>query len=111
MRTGVGVEMIRNLAHVAINREPPDSVALSRGRAQTRDKMFADRLGGRHPMLTPDDHGRVADLAIGHPTVIIFAIPMGYAIGPTEFARRSHPEARGAVGPRIDGYIGPKVGA
>src|SRR2546428_664775 len=82
--SAVGVPVVRDVPHVVVHPELPE---LLRGDfrqtlAHVRDVL----VGGRGPVIPPDHHGHLADLALRDPADLVLVIPRGDPRGTAEIA-------------------------
>jgi len=85
----MAVEVVGDLAHDAVV-GPDAGTEDVVGHAAELGPHVIEIVGRRFgPVLTPDHHGDVADLAVGDPTDVVFVVPSGETGRFAEFADRS----------------------
>ena len=72
----MGVKMFRNLPHSPVDAANFWSKSLSSGCFQTFKHPFNVFLRGVRSMRFPDDHGGRTGFTIGHPTNVVFVVPV-----------------------------------
>ncbi len=97
----MGVKVSRNLTHLTIDRPVSIAKALGRSHGECMETMLHDRVGWHLTMTVPHHHGHAARFAVGDPTNIIGAVPVGEAVGLTQLAVRIPNKRVSAIGPAV----------
>ena len=83
----VGVEVVGDLAHDPIDRPAAVAEAGVGHPGQLRQHVRHIVVGRHRPMMLPDHHRDVADLAVGHPAHVVLVVPRRDVRRLTEVAR------------------------
>jgi hypothetical protein len=83
---GVGVKVVRNLAHVGVERPVALPENLVCNTAKAREHQLELLRRGFDTMASPYDHRDPADLALGDPADLVLVVPGRKRCGLTQIA-------------------------